>query len=364
MNFSARRLSLYLLLLSLLLMACRLGTAVEGEGETAVSQLPFLSADTDENATATPLPPGFSRTNPYPFRETAVLNNWEVEAVKILRGDNAWQEIHLANDNNQPPPEGEEYLLLKLRVKNNSLNPEEATMIPRVTGDKRVVYYSFNAGVVNPEPWLETELSGRSESDGWTTFLIAEGEHDLMLYLDDYEDYTAPPVYLALEENAAVSTDGDTLRGIEPTDLGISREQPVPFGETAVGEDWQVTIQDVITGEAAWEIILDANQFNDPPPKGMEYILIKAKVRNISLEEGDSLIQSRDFSLLTNSGEALDIPSVVEPKPELYFNLYPGGEAEGWMALQAPEKAKNLVLFFSPDSSAANDRYFSLGQGR
>jgi len=89
-------------------------------------------------------------------------------------------------------------------------------------------------------------------------------------------------------------------------------------------------------------------------------------VRYIGLADGEHNVSDSAFTLLANSGAELDSPSVVSPEPELYFDLYAGGEAAGWIVLQAPEEAKNLVLYFNPayDGSGANGRYLSLGQGR
>jgi hypothetical protein len=169
---------------------------------------------------------------------------------------------------------------------------------------------------------------------------------------------------MAVEEGAAIIMDEAMLLGMTRTEFGTSQDQPVPFGQTATGEDWQLIVLDVLKGEAAWEKIVEENQFNDPPEAGMEYIMVKLRVRYIGLKEHGQYISGDAFSIRTNSGTEFEVPSLVDPQPNLAFNLYPGGEAEGWIVLTAPEKTKNLALYFSPDTSGANDRYLSLGQGR
>lgn len=338
------------------------GNQTEAGGETAVSPLPFFGKNTQAEPQALPL--GASRENPYPPGTIVNLNDWEIEVLETSRGDAAWQEIHLANSNNQQAPEGWEYLLVKMRIKNNSASDDKEYMSVHVTGNGRLLHYSFNNSTVAPDPWLETDLPGSVESIGWETFLVKEDEGNLMFYLEDHENYETPPVYLALTEGSAISIDRQTLLNIPPTTLGATLEEPLPFGQTATGEDWQVIVLDVVQGENAFQTLLDVNQFNDPPPEGMAYVLVYLRVRYIGLEETEQLIRDSDFTLITNSGNEYDSPSVVDPEPELYYQLYAGGEAEGWIVLQAPADAKNLTLKFSPDNSGANDRYFSLGQGR
>lgn len=349
--------------LAFFLLACQLSSVAITPAATAVPG-PQPEAATNV-ATPTPLP-GSSRANPISRGQTAVVGQFAITILETLRGDAAWQEIHLANRNNTPPPAGWEYLLVNLRAANTASSPEKGYLGLHVTGDGRVVHFSFNSGVVPPEPALDTELVGGAESSGWAAYLIREGEGNLMLVVEDYTNYDTPTTYLAIDESAAITVDRETMLGYTPTDLGLDRAQPVPFGQTATAEDWQIIVDDVITGPKAWEIVLDANQFNDPPPAGMMYVLVNVRARYIGLADGEHNISDSAFTLIANSGAELARPSIVSPEPELFFDLYPGGETSGWIVLQAPEEAKNLVLYFNPayDQSGANGRYLSLGQGR
>lgn len=335
----------------------------ETEGETAVSPaLPALKQPQQDPPAAPPQ--GSSRANPHPPGTSVTLNDWEVEVLDIQRGDPAWQEIHLANSNNKQAPPGWEYLLLKIRLKNNSASEENQYFSIHVTGNGRVLHYSFNHSVVPPAPELAYRLVGGEESSGWHSLLIKQGEGNLMLYLEDGENYETPPVYLALEEGAAITIDRETLLNIPPSELGLSPQQPVPFGQTATGEDWQVIVLDVVRGDAAYQTLLKVNQFNDPPAEDMEYILVKLRVRYIGLQETEQYISDVDFSIYAANGAEYDSPSTVDPDPNLSYQLYAGGEADGWIVLQAPVETKNITLRFSPDNSGANERYLSLGQGR
>jgi hypothetical protein len=359
---------LWALILSLACQASTVWTAPQTPSPLSTSTTDEL---TNENRVAMlaelgVTAPGSSPANPLPYGTTAVIGPIEITIREVLRGDSAWQQLHLANANNKSAPPGWEHLLLKIHFVSRDESDITQDYALHVTGDGRVVHFSFDSPVVPPEPWLETRFTGGGESEGWESYLIREGEGNLMLVIESFTNFSDSPVYLAIDEGASVTFDHQTMLNITPTDLGTDPAQPVPFGQTATGEDWQVIVLDVVSGEQAWQTILAANQFNDPPPDGLLYVLVHVRVRYIGLAEGQHNIGEDAFALLTDSGETFDSPSVVEPEPELYFDLYAGGQVDGWIVLQAPVEAKNLVLQFNPsyDNSGANLRYLSLGQGR
>ena len=44
-------------------------------------------------------------------------------------------------------------------------------------------------------------------------------------------------------------------------------------------------MNEVVRGEDAWTMVQDANEFNNPPANGMEYIAVKIHVRYIGKVE-------------------------------------------------------------------------------
>lgn len=121
---------------------------------------------------------------------------------------------------------------------------------------------------------------------------------------------------------------------------------------------------ELYAGEDAWERILDANQFNDPPQDGLVYILVKMRLRYIGLAETGERVSlyGGSFTLLDSEGKIYDSPSVVEPEPALEGHLFPGGSMEGWMVLQAPETviSESRILFQPDTNTVENMRYLSL----
>ncbi len=339
---------------------------------TAVSlacQLATIPLPNTNNATEVEFPEfiqpekGFTRSIPLPVGEPIVTQNWTVEVLELSRGQDAWQQLKTVSyGNNTPPTIGEEYVLLKMRVTHQNEKGTEESLGISLTGSAGVRYYSFNSDLSVPIPYLNTtNLAGGESEEGWYAFVIAEEETDLLLLVDEYATYDEPLTYAALEEGASILVD-DTLTIIEPTNRGRSIQEPAPFGSTVINENWELTVMDVIIGDEAWDILLETNRFNDPPTNDVAYVLLKLKVRYIGQGDTPADMSGYRLQLLNASGELYDTPSLVEPRPRFDFNMYPGAEAEGWLALAVPKSDPTFMLRFNPEYGEDNPdiRYLSL----
>ena len=100
------------------------------------------------------------------------------------------------------------------------------------------------------------------------------------------EEATVEPKEEALDESEAEEIDVETTTTEEaPTAIQdnqkYSRTSPAVIGDVIVmeKEDWvigkvkyEIELLEVITGALAWDIILEANMFNEEPGEGEEYI--------------------------------------------------------------------------------------------
>lgn len=99
---------------------------------------------------------------------------------------------------------------------------------------------------------------------------------------------------------------------------------------------YQITMVDAVTdGNTAWQMLENANMFNDPPPAGKKYVLAKFRVKLIKFE-GKTFdtfdVNPAMFEAVSKSGVVYDnfVP-VVTPDPQL-SEIYEGGQIEGWVA--------------------------------
>jgi hypothetical protein len=328
-----------------------------------------LTATFSPTPTSTPLPtatstpsPGLSLARPLPPDSVFSLAGWEARVLEVKRGEAAAQAIRDANPFNAEAAPGREYLLVRLNVK--SVHPDrESHRIRggdfRLMGARRMEYLS--GGVVVPDPTLDAELFTGGEIEGWVVFEIDRGEDLLILIWDLLDDTRSDRVYVALTAGAALPIDPQ-LDQIVPTDLGRTRDDPAPLGATVVTDDWLITALDAVRGDEAWRQIVAANRYNDPPAPGMEYVLVRVRARYIRPEETLVRIDSGWFKLIGVGNVLHDAPAIVEPTPALEARLFPGGEVEGWVGLQARAGETDLRLVFAPlfDRDQSQRRYLAL----
>ncbi|MCB8967212.1 MAG: hypothetical protein H6660_09995 [Ardenticatenaceae bacterium] len=313
---------------------------------------------------------GLSRANPLPRGTAVSLAYWDIRILDdpIIRGNTAWQILQETNSFNEPPSDGYEYILIPLWIYHRRSMLEKGSLNLAVTGNENVIYHSYDVSIVPPEPMLNTYLPGNSSSEGWEVFRIRQGEQNLQLIVTDFSEYEEGNRYIALAGESEITIPTETLTGIQRTGIGSSAAEPAIVGQTTTGTDWQITLVDLVRGEAAWQILYETNKFNDPPADGYEYLLAQLRVRYIGLEEGPVAMNRYYFHVVGDDGTVYELPSIVHPKPELWFNLFPGGEVTGWMAMQVRPTDQQPLLHFQINMYDTDDpqaRYFLLvGNGR
>lgn len=313
-------------------------------------------------------PMGYSRANPFPGTEVVSVPNWEVQVLEIKRGADAWNDIQAANAYNDPAPEGKEYLLVKIHVKCKYNDRDEHSISNYdfdVTGDKAILYTSSMFSVVVPAPELEATLFADGETEGWSAYLVTQGEGNLMLIFDEMWSFSDNSKrYISLDTNASIKVPSE-LSSITASELGKDRTSPVPFNEKLVTEDWETSILESVRGDAAWSLVQEANQFNDPPIEGYEYIAVKFYVRNIGTQDESKSIDGYSYNITGSANILHDLPSVVDPEPALDISLYPGGEYSGWVVFQSIIGETDLMFAFDENWSLFDDgiRYLAFDPG-
>ncbi|MBP1913006.1 DUF4352 domain-containing protein [Thermococcus stetteri] len=109
----------------------------------------------------------------------------------------------------------------------------------------------------------------------------------------------------------------------------------------------EVTVIDYIRGKQANQMIADANEFNDKPKPGNEYLLVKVRVKYIK-GSGELSVGPSYFKAFAN-GAGRDYSWVVMPDstPELELvDLIQGGEAEGWIAFEVPQSTEVCLRYY------------------
>lgn len=139
-----------------------------------------------------------------------------------------------------------------------------------------------------------------------------------------------------------------------PTPSLGTRGNPYPAGRDAyltMGDQYQFafTVLEIVRGDAALQRIKAANQFNDPPPSGFEFVLIRINVRNLSDPDSDVLELGKSDMAIVTQGRIIRwrdtigyTPCCLEP--DFDFSLLSGGFGEGWLALPIDIQDQNPLL--------------------
>jgi len=357
------------LVMSLLIMvslAC--GFSVPAQPDQAANPSgTAISTDQAEQTNSIEGTVGSSRGNPIPYSDSIVsVPGWDIQFLEVVRGDDAISMLETANGFKPPirdDRDDEEILLLKLHIKSTHSDNKENHANFQLTGDHLVRYDPFI-----PVPLLKPELVGQGvpnggEAEGWIGCVIGKGEGNLLLISSDLKIKSI--LYIALEEGASVAVPQE-LKDIQPTDLGRDQANPALRTETVTAEDWQVSVTDVFRGEEAWQKLEQASPFNRRAKEGTEYILIKVHVRYIGTkDEATPQLDFNSFKLIGSQNILYDAPSFMDiqsPEPFLQVRLFPGGEYEGWLVMQAAQDETGLILVFDPefDKDGQNKRYIFL----
>lgn len=287
---------------------------------------------------------------------------------EIIRGDKAWEMISEANMFNDAPEEGYEYILAKFSVEHYDGNDENIQF--ELSGyDFTLVSDSGkdyeNASVVEPKPSLDAKLYQGASNEGYVSFLVSKSDLKPLITYEKDSDGSGGVWfrgYSSIEdepEEKNNQTDKATyIKKPYMLESDFSkRSNPVQHGDevdvittTLNNTVFNSTfmLSDIIRGEKAWQMISDANMFNDTPEEGYEYMLVKFSVNHY--DGSDANIQfdlsNYDFTLVSESGKDYENASIVEPDPSLDAMLYQGASHEGYVAFQvAKTDLKPLIVY-------------------
>ena len=170
----------------------------------------------------------------------------------------------------------------------------------------------------------------------------------------------------SVEETEEVGgTEEETAEAVEESEAG-KRSNPVAVGETKVIDiaiydnefnefqgKAEITVNSVTRGEEAWKEIYSANEFNEEPAEGHEYLMADVSVTLLEAETEDYAwyMDAMNFSFIGSDGSPYEWTSVVV-EPELNGEIFEGGTLQGKVTNMVKEGDTILLVF--EDSSFDN----------
>ena len=157
-----------------------------------------------------------------------------------------------------------------------------------------------------------------------------------------------------VEESAAAE-----YSKINPAPIGVS--QTVSISGLTGNATVEVTIEGSYRGSEALEMVKKANMFNDDPPSGMEYVVVKIKAYVMS-QDKDSYINLGDYNFNPYSGsdDKYAYYHAVAPDPKFSGKLYTGDTLEGYAVYCVDKSDSAPKLAIGEDSGGNGGKWFAI----
>ncbi|MEI8165757.1 MAG: serine/threonine-protein kinase [Chloroflexales bacterium] len=299
---------------------------IQGSGTDARSDLYALGATFYELLTGTPPPDALTRS------------------VAIVRGEPDPLRPALALNPQVPPPVS--HLLGQALALNPDLRPPSAAALRAAlrTGAQQIQVVT---GQVPPTLVArDVPLTGTTIAVGGGTAKRRPGV--LPIGLGAALLFVALIAFWALGRPSATAGTARSITATPPaiSGPGVSFADPVRYGDVGDFGPLHLRILEVQRGDAAWRAMYKANRFNDPPPQGYEYYLVK-----IALDAAD--VMPALYPRLAGEQRVFYPPSGVSPAP-LPEELVAGQQAEVWMSYLVAVDERSFVLHIDATTAAPN----------
>lgn len=154
--------------------------------------------------------------------------------------------------------------------------------------------------------------------------------------------------------SASVAPDGTSSdadgSGSSVSSQGKTRENPYSLGTEISGKDWKVVINSVTFN--ANDAVAAANQFNDPPADGKEYVLINYTATYIGNDSSGESPAFVSVDYVTPDGVTIDGTDSIAIAPDAIDSLttlYNGASVTGNIVRAVPvDRAQDGVLAVRP----------------
>jgi hypothetical protein len=319
---------------------------------------------------ATPTPDatfGLSRADPAPLGEVVQAGPVELQVLGVLSGPEAIDAVLAASPTNVEPRDGMTYIAVNLSARNTGSQPLWLDNDDfALTGDSGLVWRFL--GARPPDPALDATLNPGETTEGWVAFGIPLEESSLLLIFDSLEiGGSWADRVLAIQDGAQIPD--RSQRTAELNDAGTDVSAALGIGEAAVTDQWSVTLLDVVSDAAAFDLVdyrSGALGVGDATGEdGSVWIALRFRIQNAAAGGELAYFPTNAFVLVDDAGnQLLDIATLTPPRPDAAGGYYPGAERDGWVMFDVPlDYATATVRFlpFAHTTTSHDPRYFSYG---
>jgi len=218
------------------------------------------------------------------------------------------------------------------------------------------------AGSVSPS-------SGEYESGLQITLNATPASGYTFDYWDGAASGSSSTVTITMDSNKVITAHFTVSPGYSRGNpVGIGTPLSIWVGSAGVASYYtndhevRITLLQIVRGSEAWQLIYDANMFNDPPEAGFEYILAKVRFEYLTGPTPDTAYDVSPvwFDAISSDGKEYDTAYVVGPDPSIRTDLYPGASHEGWAAFQVAQSDAKPVMTFGRRYDGTGGVWFKL----
>ena len=310
-----------------------------------------------------------SRTNPAKVNQTAVYDSlgeehdaykFEVTLLEVLRGGAALKKVKQANSYSQMPPDGKEYLLAKFKVSFLEAKKDDPFMaqsyfdIVKPDGN---TYSQPNAYIDISEIGALSTMYRGATQEGYVCFTVDKKDEKLLIA---FPKYLGSQIWFSADATAGSEDDGYNPLG-DPNRPG-SKNNPAEINQTAsynsidlspyMAFNINITVTEIDRGQRAMDMVTLASRYNEPPPKGKEYLLANVKIEAIESKD-DSVIEigPSTFKLFSKKGlEYTERPYLSGFDGQGLSRMFPGAVQEGQVAFFVDTGDESPLIVFAAES--------------
>lgn len=290
----------------------------------------------------------------HPIGETATLGPWAITVVEIVAGEEAASLLLQTNAENPPAPDGQGYVCARISVQNNGQGTRSIQMVDfAATGSDGILRRT--QAVVVPEPMLQAVVEPGAMAEGWVAITV-DDPSVATLWFD------APMLGGSWSDGLFALADGAQAPVVEEldasdTDAGREPSAPAAIGETIQVGGWEVTIDEVIFGQAIFDIAdFRYKALGDDDGWVQRGIGLYATVQN--LNPFPAFFSDIAFEIADFSGEAWDHTlTMTAPDPEVSQEYLPGATGQGWATFGPEDYAEAELIKVQPFKIGGAARY-------
>ena len=300
-----------------------------------------------------------SRKNPANANEKVVYDSMrddnnafklEITLLEVLRGGGALRMLIQADNYNDIPPDGKEYLLAKFRVnalQSQNDEPIEIGYYFEVVKSDGLAYSDSWAYATGIET-LNTMYQG-STQEGYVCFLVDINDKEPLIVFPAYGDSR---IWFSGKQTAGGEHDDYSPLG-DPNKVG-SESNPAKLNEAAnfngieLPQSYRsysvdIKVTELNRGPRALEMAMKADDYYSGPPAGKELLVAIVEVEVKNSKDGAAVsMHDYDFELFSDKGR-----KITERE-------YVYGIGDTWVSEMYPGAAHEIYLVFVIDESELN----------